>query len=375
MKCLQPWTRRSKQECAADDKDNFMTQPSRQLKLTTAELAGRIGAELIGDGAGVICGINTIQDAGPDEVCFLSSSKFAKRLEETKAAAVMTGAKVDGFDRPQLVVDNVDRALIAIMQMFAPPLKSFEGIHPTAVVEPDAQVDATAAVGPNAYIGHSVTIGAGTVIGPGCSVGENSTIGAGCRLDSNVVVYHNCQIGNGCVIHANTTIGSTGFGYSFIDGRHQLIPHNGGVILEDGVEIGANSCVDRAKFGNTVVGAGTKIDNLVQVAHNVQIGKCCLLAGQTGIAGSTEIGNGVIFAGAAGAVDNIKIGDGAIMGKQTAATRDVPPGQKLLGAIPQEMTHEMRCMSVYQRLPEMSRELKKLTKKVNALEAAKDDTI
>ncbi len=343
--------------------------------LLLSQLAEQISAQLVGDGNQSITGVNTIRGAGQSEICFLTSAKHAKELSGTKAAAVIVDKKMDLSGPAQLVVDNVNRGLIAVLTIFAPKLTSFEGIHPTAVVEADAELASTVTVGPRTYIGHGVRIADHSTIGPGCSVGENTTIGRDCRLDSNVAVYHNCQIGNFCIIQANSTIGSTGFGYSFIDGQHQLVPHNGGVIIEDGVEVGANSCIDRAKFGNTVIGAGTKIDNLVQIAHNVKIGKLCLLAGHVGIAGSTQVGNGVIFAGAAGSSDNLQIGDGAILGKQTAASRDVPAGQKLLGTIPQEMSRELRCMSVYQRLPELSKELKQLGKKVEKLEAAKDDKI
>ncbi len=350
-----------------------MTKQPGTTSLTLSQLAEKIGARLIGAGDTSVCGVNTIKDAGPGEVCFLSSQKFAPALKETQAMGVMVAEPLKDCDLAQLVVDRVDRALIAALTLFAPKLTPQEGIHPTAVIEADVELDPTVAVGPHALIARGVKIGARTVIGPGVHIGENTTIGMQCRLDSHVVVYHNCQIGNGCVILANSTIGATGFGYSFIDGQHQLVPHNGGVILEDGVEIGANSCIDRAKFGNTVIGAGTKIDNLVQVAHNVQIGKLCLLAGHVGIAGSTQVGNGVVFAGAAGAADNLKIGDGAILGKQTAASKDVPAGKTMLGVIPQEMTKELRSMSIYQRLPELAKELKQLRKKVEKLETAKDD--
>lgn len=348
---------------------------SDRQTISLAALAEHIGATLTGAAAVTVRGVNTIQAAGPDEVCFLTSQKHAKGLSETAAAAVIVSCVQEAWNRPQLVVDNVDRALIAAMTLFAPRLKTVAGIHPTAVVEDSARLDATVSVGAHAYIGHGVTIGPATVIGPGVSIGENSTIGARCRLDSHVVVYHQCRIGSGCIIQANSTIGSTGFGYSFIDGRHQLVPHNGGVILEDGVEIGANSCVDRAKFGDTVIGAGTKIDNLVQVAHNVTIGKLCLLAGHVGIAGSTQIGDGVVFAGAAGAADNVKIGDRAIFGAQTAATRDIKPGQVILGHVSQEMAHELRCRVVYKQLPELAKEIKQLHRKVDQLEAAKNDKI
>lgn len=338
-----------------------------------SDIATILQAQLIGDGQQEITAVNTIQDASATEICFLTSVKHVKKLAQSDAGAVLAGRQLDDCRITQLVVEDVNAALITLLKLFAPQLKTITGIHPTAVVEQTAELDKTVAVGPHVYIGHKVRIGTNTIIGPGCSIGENTTIGSGCRLDGNVVVYHNCQIGNLCIIQSNSTIGATGFGYSFIDGQHRLIPHNGGVILEDGVEIGANSCVDRAKFGNTVIGAGTKIDNLVQVAHNVKIGKLCLLAGQVGIAGSTVIGNGVVFAGQAGATDNIKIGDGAVLAIKSATTRDIPARETVLGMPPQNLQRELRCIAVYQRLPEMAKQIKQLDKKVEKLEAAKDN--
>lgn len=338
-----------------------------------SEIATKLQAKLDGDAQLDITGVNTIQDALACEICFLTSQKHAKKLSQSSAGAVLVGQLITDCTMSQLVVENVDAALITLLGLFAPTLTAFSGVHPTAVVEPTAELDRTVSVGPGAYIGHAVKIGADTVIGPGCSVGENTTIGSHCRLDSNVVVYHNCRIGNFCIIQSNSTIGATGFGYSFIDGQHRLIPHNGGVILEDGVEIGANSCVDRAKFGNTIIGAGTKIDNLVQVAHNVKIGKLCLLVGQAGLGGSVVVGNGVVFAGRAGVVDNKSVGDGAILALNSIATEDVPPGETVLGAPPQNMQRELRCVAVYQRLPEMAKRIKELSKKVEKLEAAKDN--
>lgn len=338
-----------------------------------SELADRLKANLTAGGEQTVTGVNTIQDAQDSQICFMTSAKYAKALSGSRAAAVIVDKPLDDCPIPQMVVSNVNKALIAALELFAPKLTGFSGIHPTAVIEPTADVDKTAAIGPGAYISHGVKIGAYTVIGPGCSIGENTVIGMRCRLDSNVVVYHNCQIGNFCIIQANSTIGSTGFGYSFIEGQHRLIPHNGGVILEDGVEIGANSCVDRAKFGNTVIGAGTKIDNLVQIGHNVHIGKLCLFAGQSGVAGSVTIGNGVIFAGQAGIIDNKTVGDGAIICVKSAATENVPAGQAMLGMPPQERRRELKCTAIYQRLPELVQEIKQLTKKVEKLEKAKDD--
>lgn len=341
--------------------------------MVLSEIATTLQANLMGDGQKDITGVNTIQDASATEICFLASQKHAKKLAESLAGAVLVSHCISDCAMPQLVVANVDAALITLLEFFAPALTLQRGVHSTAVVEPTAELDPTASVGPNAYIGHAVKIGANTIIGPGCTVGENTTIGSHCRLDSNVVVYHNCRIGNRCIIQANSTVGSTGFGYSYIDGQHRLIPHNGGVILEDGVEIGANSCVDRAKFGNTIVGAGTKMDNFVQVAHNVKIGKLCLLAGQVGVAGSAVVGDGVVFAGGAGIIDNKTVGDGAVLALRSVATENVAAGETVLGMPPQNFQREMRCVANYQRLPEMAKQVKELTKKVEKLEAAEDN--
>ncbi len=346
---------------------------AQTVQIRLDELAQKLGAQLLGDGVVKIRGVNTIQGAGPEEICFFSSQKHAEKLKSCRAAGVLTQRPIADCPVAQLVVGSVDKALIAAMTIFAPGLTAQKGIHPSAVVEPDARIDPTASIGPGTYIGHHVKISEHTVIGPNCSVGENTTIGANCRLDANVAVYHNCQIGNFCIIQANTTVGSTGFGYAFIDGRHQLIPHNGGVILEDGVEIGANSCVDRAKFGNTVIGAGTKIDNLVQVAHNVVIGKACLLAGQVAIAGSTRLGDGVIMAGRSGTSDNLTIGNGVIVGGLAAIFDDIAPGQKVWGTPAIEMNAQLKSVAIFKKLPELAKELKELSKRVKQLEAAKND--
>jgi UDP-3-O-[3-hydroxymyristoyl] glucosamine N-acyltransferase len=228
-------------------------------------------------------------------------------------------------------------------------------------------------VGANAVIDDGVEIGQNSIISSGCKIGENSKLGEHSRLDSNVVVYHNCRIGNNVIVQANSTIGSTGFGYSFIDGAHRLIPHNGGVIIEDFVEIGANCCVDRAKFGNTIIGAGTKIDNLVQIAHNVVIGKCCLIVAQAGIAGSCKLGDGVVLGGQVGLADNIEIGNGTMIGAQSGVSSSVPAGQKLLWTPAIKKEDAMRTIGLVLRLPKMAQQLKQLSKRIDKLEAAEDN--
>jgi UDP-3-O-[3-hydroxymyristoyl] glucosamine N-acyltransferase len=350
-----------------------MNRISKTIQFRLEQLARECNAHLSGDGAKVVTGVNTIQDAGADEICFLSSEKHASKLAASKAAAVLTARRMDDCRMAQLVVGNVDKALIAIMTLFAPKLTPQKGIHPKAIIEPDAVIDPTASIGAGAYIGHGVTIGANTAIGPNCSIGENTTIGANSRLDANVSVYHNCKIGNYCIIQSNSTIGSTGFGYSFIDGRHQLIPHNGGVIIEDGVEIGANTCIDRAKFGNTIIGAGTKIDNLSQIAHNVVMGKACLMAGQAGIGGSACLGDGVVLGGRAGVSDNVSVASGTIAGVSAIIVSDTQPGQKLWGTPAIDWRQQMRCTALFTKLPDLAKEVKTLSKRVEKIEAAKND--
>ena len=344
------------------------------MRMTVAQLAERIGAELAGDGSVDISAVGTVEMAGENEVTFITDNKHVAALEKSCAGAVIIGKRIEGLGKPQLIVKDVDRALIEALSVFAPRLRAnAEGIDPTAEVGEDVRIGKGVSIGPGVIIDDAAQIGAKSVISSGCKIGQNSKLGKNCRFDCNVVVYHNCTIGNNVVIQANSTIGSTGFGYSFIDGSHKLIPHNGGVVIEDFVEIGANSCIDRAKFGNTIIGAGTKIDNLVQIAHNVVIGKCCLIAGQVGIAGSSKLGDGVILAGQVGVVDNIEIGDGAIAGAKSGVLGNVAGGRQVFGTPAIDKSEKLRIIGLTRRLPKLAEQLRQLSKRVERLESTKDD--
>ena len=341
------------------------------MKLTVKELAEKIGAELTDDSSAFISGVAAIQAAGEEDVVFVTSDKYAALLTESSAAAVLTPFKLEAAAMPQLLVKDIDAALVCALKIFAPRLRALTpGIHRTALISPDACIDQTACIGPFATVSPGAAVAAGAVIGQGCSIGENTKIGERTRLDANVAVYHNCRIGNDVIIQAGSVIGSTGFGYAFIDGAHRLIPHNGGVIIEDFVEIGANCCIDRAKFANTVIGAGTKVDNLVQIAHNVVIGKCCLIAGQVGIAGSARLGNGVVLAGHAGIGDNVELGDGVTVGAKSVVIKDFKKGTKIFGMPAREYGSYMRVQAALQRMP---RELSNIKARIDNLEASKDD--
>ena len=344
------------------------------MKLTVAQLAERIGAELVGDWSGQISAVGTVEVAGEGDVTFITDNRHIRRLEKSRAGAVIVGKRIEGFTKPQLIVKHVDAALIEALNIFAPKLKAAtKGIDPTAKLGQDVKIAKGVSVGPGVVIDDGVEIGLNSVIASGCRIGENSKVGKNCRLDCNVVVYHNCTIGNNVVIQANSTIGSTGFGYLFIDGEHKLIPHNGGVVIEDFVEIGASCCVDRAKFGDTIIGAGTKIDNLVQIAHNVVIGKCCLIVAQVGIAGSCKLGDDVVLGGQVGLADNIKIGDGVKVAAQSGVGHNVPAGQQLLGSPAIELREAMRLIGLTRRLPKLAKQLKQLTDRIEKIDVAKDD--
>ena len=347
------------------------------MKLTIEQLAKRLGAELTGNANTTgrqITAVCPVKAAGESEVTFVIDDKHKASLSQSHAGAVIVSARIEDIDKPQLIVKNVDAALIETLRIFAPDLKTAsEGIAPTAKVADNARIAKGVSVGANAVIEDGVEIGQNSIIGSGCIIGENSKLGEHSRLDSNVVVYHNCCIGNNVIVQANSTIGSTGFGYSFIDGTHRLIPHNGGVIIEDFVEIGANCCVDRAKFGNTVIGAGTKIDNLVQIAHNVVVGKCCLIVGQAGVAGSCKLGDGVVLGGQVGLADNIEIGDGSMIAARSGVMSSVPAGQKLAWTPAIKREDALRTVGLILRLPKMAKQLKQLSKRMDKLEAAEDD--
>lgn len=346
------------------------------MGLTVAELAERLGAQLIGasdTGNRDVVAVMPADAAGAADVTFVSDAKHEASAAKSAAAAVIVAEPIEGLAAPQLLVADVNVALIEALRCFAPKLKpSAAGVDSSAQIGADVQLGPGVSVGPHAVIADGVEIGANTVIGAGCTIGEQVKIGPDSRLDSHVVVYHHCRLDAGVVVQANSTIGSVGFGYTLIDGAHRLIPHNGGVVIEDFVEIGANCCVDRAKFGNTIIGAGTKIDNLVQVAHNVVIGKCCLIAAQVGVAGSCRIGDGVVLAGQVGLADNIEIGSGTMIGAQAGVMSSVGADEKLAWTPALDVKEAARVVVHVLRLPKLAQQLKRLTAKVEKLEAAED---
>jgi len=346
-------------------------------KITLEKLAQQLHGRVVSDSdaSGVLLSaVAGLDAAGSADVTFVADEKHVMSAVSCGAGAIIVGQAFEQLTRPQLVVDNVDKALIETLALFAPRLvPPAPGIHPSACIDENAELGANVCVGPGVVIEEGAKVGNDTVLGAGCTIGQCARIGQHSRLDSNVVIYHHCQIGNHVVIQANTTIGAVGFGYTYMDNAHQLIPHNGAVIIEDFVDIGSNCCIDRAKFANTIVGSGTKIDNLVQLGHNVVVGRCCLIAAQVGIAGSCKIGDGVVLAGQVGMADNLVIGDQVRIGARAGVMNNISAGKTVMGTPALEQAQAFRIVGELLRLPKTVKRLKQLTKRLEKLEEAEND--
>ncbi len=346
------------------------------MELTIEQLAKELDATLVASGGktSLITAVGPIEKAELHEVTFVNHDKYIAAVRASRAGAVIVKQVIPELSIPQLVVKHVDAAIIKALELFAPEVQTVSpGVDPSARIGKQVQLAGDVCIGPYVVIEDGVTVGAHTAIHAGCSIGYGCRIGTHCRLDSHVVVYHHCTIGDHVIIQANSTIGAVGFGYATIDGVHRCFPHNGGVIIEDFVEIGANCCIDRAKFKNTIVGAGTKMDNFVQIGHNVVIGKGCLISAQVGISGSCQLGDGVVLGGQVGIADNIILGDGTMVGAQSGVMSNTEPGQRLLWSPAMDFKQAFRVIAEIQRLPQITRQLKKVTKRLEQLEATNND--
>jgi len=338
---------------------------------TTGELCSRLGATLVGPADLTITRVDAIDTGDARALTFIRDPKFAEKWGASRAAAavVTRGIEVPAHDpgsRALLIVGDADLAFVRALELFQPPRPEPEkGVHPSATVHPSADVDPSASIGPQCVIEAGATIKAGVVLLAGVYVGRDVTIGEGTWLHPGAVIEERCSVGRLCILHAGSIIGADGFGYRpRADGAGLVkIPHLGDVRLGDEVEIGANSCVDRAKFGSTRIGDGTKIDNLVQVGHNCDIGRWCVICGQVGIAGSVRMGDGVQVGGAAGIKDNISIGPGAEIAANAGVMNDVPPGAKWMGAPAGPAREQMENYAVMRKLGHLARDVRRLVKK------------
>ncbi len=333
---------------------------------TIGEIAIRLGATVRGADDIVISGLNTPAEAASGDLTFLGTAAYATLWTKSRAAAAVVTAELlpelDANDsRPVLVVGSPEVAMVQALELFQrPEVYPDEGVHSMAWVHPGATLGAHVRIGPHVSVDRDAKIGDHVVLQPGVRIHAGVVIGAYSILHANTVVRQECVIGRRVIIHQNASIGADGFGYRpSPDGRALMkMPHIGNVVIDDDVEIGANSCVDRAKFGSTVIGSGTKIDDLCMIAHNVRIGRSCVLAGRTSISGSVTIGDGVQMAGGSGAADHITIGSGARVGAASIALRDIPPGATWLGYPADEAGAVKRQWVALKQLPALIRRLR-----------------
>jgi UDP-3-O-[3-hydroxymyristoyl] glucosamine N-acyltransferase len=335
------------------------------------QIASLLNAEYNGPDTLVFTGVNGIDAACGTELTFASPEYFS-RLTRCKAGAVILNAETDKWNGPAFIVKNVDEALIKALEAFADEPQFSAGIEPTAVISAEAQVHESAYIGDFVVLRGPVTISEGAIIKSGAKLEGPCEIGRGTIIDSNCVIYPRTKIGAGCVIKAGSVIGSAGFGFRAVNNLPTLIPHNGGVVIEDYVSIGANCCVDRAKFGNTIIGTGTKIDNLCQIAHNVRIGKCTLIAAQNGFAGSAVIGDGCMFGGQSAVTDHLTVGNMVKVGGKSVITKNTPDGSVILGVPGRDRSKYVKEMIALRRLPEMAMRLMNIEKRLDADEAEND---
>jgi UDP-3-O-[3-hydroxymyristoyl] glucosamine N-acyltransferase len=337
---------------------------------TLSELAHYVGGKVIGDGSVVIHKIAAIDEASPGEITFLTHPRYQQFLSQCQASAVIVGPGVvsdveTGSRLNYIETANPYVAFAKILQLFYPAPQFNRTVSPKSHIDRSAILSESITIFPNAFVGPRVRIGTGTVVFPGVFLGEEVQVGAQCVLHPNVVVREGCRLGDRVILHAGVVIGSDGFGYAGSGDQRVKIPQTGIVVVEDDVEIGANTTVDRATLGRTVISRGVKIDNLVQIAHNVIIGEHSIIAAQAGIAGSTRIGKNVTLAGQVGVVNHVQIGDGAMIGPQSGIPKSVPAGAILSGGIAAAPHHEwLKVMTLLPQLPKLWSTVRSLEKRV-----------
>ena len=320
---------------------------------TARTIADLVGGELNGPPDLRVVGVKALDDAGPDEITFINARRYSKRWGASRAgtALIKKGLQADGHDpakRALIVVPDAEVALIAVLEAFAQPRSLPEvGVHPTAWVHESAKLGKGVRIGAHVSVGREAEIGDETILHAGVRIYSFVKIGAGTEIHGNTVVRERCTIGRRVLIHQNVSIGADGFGFRLAanDMRLLKVPHIGIVLIEDDVEIGAGTCIDRGKFGATHIGAGTKIDNLVQIAHNCRIGRCCVLAGACGLSGSVTLGDGVQVGGGVGIKEQVTVGAGARIGAMAGVMRDIPAGETQLGSPALEASQALRVIA------------------------------
>ncbi len=356
-------------------KASLATKPSNGMSpLRLKEIARLIGGDLVGNGNTLITGICGIKEAKPGDLTFIANSKYLHLLQTTRASAVITSPDVKAAPKPIIQTENPSLAFakLAATLLDSGSRKHPQGVSPKAVLGHRVRLGAGAAIQPFVVIEDDVTIGDRTVVYAHSYIGRRVRIGNDCLIYPNVSIREKVEIGHRVIIHSGSVIGSDGFGFATVKGVHHKIPQVGTVVIEDDVEIGANVTIDRARFEKTVIGKGTKIDNLVQIAHNVVTGSNCIIVAQSGISGSTTLGNHVVLAGQSGVVGHITIGDNVMVGAQAGVSKFVPPNTAVWGTPAKPLSKAKRLNAALQRLPELRKIVDSLRGRLEALERNTD---
>jgi len=342
------------------------------MEFNAKTIAGFLKGEIEGDPDVVVNNIAKIEEGKPGDISFLANPKYEQYLYTTKSSIVLVNKSFISSTKVNATlirVDNAYDAFASLLQLVVQSKPVKKGIHPTAVIEPSASIGEDVYIGPYAYVGENCKIGERVLLFPHVYVGDNTVIGNDTVLNPGVKVYHECRIGQKCVIHAGTVIGSDGFGFAPQSENEFLkIPQIGNVVIEDNVEIGANVAIDRATMGSTVIRKGVKIDNLIQIGHNVEIGENTVMAGQVGIAGSTKIGRNCMFGGQVGIAGHLKIADGTKIGAQSGIPGDVKKENSILLGYP-AIDHRdfLRSSILFKRLPEINTRIEKMAKDIDLI--------
>ena len=342
------------------------------MKHTLGELAALLQGELKGPADLMIEGIASLEGATPREITFIAQRRYAPRAGASQAGAFIVAPDLADLARPLIIVDHPYLAYARAAALFAPPQGRWPGVSDRACLGQQAELGRDVSIAPLVFIGDGVRLGDGVTIMPGCFLGDEVQLGAGTLLHPNVTILERCRLGERCIIHSGTVIGADGFGFVPTAEGNEKIPQLGTVVIEDDVEIGANCAIDRGALGETRVGRGVKIDNLVHLAHNVIVGEHSLLVAQVGVSGSTRLGKRVVLAGQVGLVGHIELGDGVRVGAQSGVTHSVPAGQVLTGS--PALPHKEWLQSIVHlpKLPDLYKRLKRLEKQLSELSARLD---
>ena len=335
---------------------------------TLKEIADRISGDVVGNSSINIRGVSPLETAKEGFLSFLSNPRYKKKTETTNASAIIVSKEAGIEGRNLIVVENPLLALAQVLEMFHVEDPVPTGISSDARIGKDCELGEDLSIFPFVTMGDHCKIGKRVRLFSSVSIGNHCTIGDDTTIYSNVSMYRQSKIGSRVIIHSGTVVGSDGYGFATDKGKHHKIPQVGGVVIEDDVEIGSNCTIDRGTMNDTVIGEGTKIDNLVQIAHNVIIGEHSLIVAQSGISGSTKIGRGVIFAGQSGAAGHLKIGDYAVIAAKSAVFQDVPPKTFVAGSPAVNHLLWKKAQAIFKRLPEMRKDILKLKEKVEKLE-------